>query len=136
MGNYAIIQDGSVINTTIWDGNTETWSPPDGQLAVQIPEGLAVTVGTQYKDGAFFIEYAEVSPDLVPTPADILRKNTIQRDALLSIAALAIAPLQDAVDLEMATAADVALLKKWKQYRVEVNRTKITEPAPSWPSSP
>lgn len=50
----------------------------------------------------------------------------------------AIAPLQDAVDLDDATEAEVAALKAWKKYRVALNRlpeqpgypTDIDWPAP------
>lgn len=72
----------------------------------------------------------------VPSAAEILASNTAQRDALLSNAALAIAPLQDAVDLDEATDAEVALLKQWKQYRVAVNRVDLTQAQPLWPTAP
>lgn len=62
--------------------------------------------------------------------------NTYERDRLLSAATLAIAPLQDAVDLEDATAKEIALLKKWKQYRVAVNRTDLTVDPAVWPKAP
>jgi hypothetical protein len=41
---------------------------------------------------------------------------------LRALADTAIAPLQDAVDIDDATDADVALLKAWKKYRVALNR--------------
>ncbi len=70
------------------------------------------------------------------TPEQILANNTATRDLLLSQAALAIAPLQDAVDLGEATDAETALLKLWKQYRVAVNRLDMTQANPAWPSVP
>ncbi|KWR88757.1 tail fiber assembly protein [Cupriavidus sp. IDO] len=72
------------------------------------------------------------SPVVAPTPEQL----TITRDALLAAAALRIAPLQDAVDLEIASAADVAKLKAWKEYRVAVSRTNLTDGALSWPVKP
>lgn len=63
----------------------------------------------------------------------------MERDRLLGLASLRIAPLQDAVDLDEATAADIALLKKWKQYRVAVNRVSDQAAYPleiSWPAEP
>lgn len=39
-----------------------------------------------------------------------------------AVADTAIAPLQDAVDVDDATEADIALLKAWKKYRVALNR--------------
>jgi len=55
------------------------------------------------------------------------------------IADKAIAPLQDAVDIDDATDADVVLLKAWKKYRVALNRLP-DEPgytsSISWPVTP
>ncbi len=47
---------------------------------------------------------------------------TQQKESLLAMAASKIAPLQDAVDLDIATEAEAALLLAWKKYRVLVNR--------------
>lgn len=41
---------------------------------------------------------------------------------LRKIADYTIAPLQDAVDIDDATADEVASLKAWKQFRVALNR--------------
>ncbi|AHF72894.1 hypothetical protein SOPEG_0134 [Candidatus Sodalis pierantonius str. SOPE] len=49
----------------------------------------------------------------------------------------AIAPLQDAVDLDMATDAEKAALLAWKKYRVLLNRVDITQvPDIDWPEAP
>ncbi|QXI32777.1 tail fiber assembly protein [Pseudomonas promysalinigenes] len=50
-----------------------------------------------------------------------------------------IGTLQDAVDLEMASEAEVAALTAWKVYRVELSRMDITAKVPTaddWPISP
>ena len=60
--------------------------------------------------------------------------NERQRDSLLALAAIRIAPLQDAVDLDDASDEEVALLKKWKQYRVALNR--IDTANPTWTEQP
>jgi len=61
----------------------------------------------------------------------------IQRDLLMSSASTAIQPLQDAVDLDEATDDETALLKKWKQYRVALNRLDLsTAPDITWPLLP
>lgn len=56
------------------------------------------------------------------------------KDGLLSEARLIIDPLQDAVDLAMATDDEKATLLKWKKYRVLLGRVD-TELAPDieWP---
>ncbi|HGM5580729.1 TPA: tail fiber assembly protein [Pseudomonas putida] len=51
----------------------------------------------------------------------------------------AIAPLQDAVDLDEATAAEAALLKDWKRYRIALNRLPEQPGYPTsfdWPVAP
>lgn len=73
------------------------------------------------------------------TPQQILAGALSQRDRLITLAATRIAPLQDAVDLDDATEGDVANLKKWKQYRVAVNRVPDQAGFPNeivWPVEP
>lgn len=51
----------------------------------------------------------------------------------------AIAPLQDAVDLDEATVAETAALKEWKRFRVALNRLPDQEGYPTeidWPAPP
>lgn len=61
----------------------------------------------------------------------------IQKQALMSEASDAIAPLQDAVDLDMATQEEESALKEWKKYRVLLNRVD-TSPGVGvvWPTRP
>ncbi|MEA5673240.1 tail fiber assembly protein [Pseudomonas sp. MH2] len=56
-----------------------------------------------------------------------------------SVADAAIAPLQDAVDLDEATEAEAALLKEWKRYRIALNRLPDQAGYPAtidWPAPP
>ncbi|WP_455154501.1 tail fiber assembly protein [Cupriavidus campinensis] len=71
-------------------------------------------------------------PRYVPTAAELLA----MRNALLGSAAVQIAPLQDAVELGVATANEKALLLAWKQYRVDVSRTDLDVQPVVWPTSP
>lgn len=50
--NYAIVQNGTVINTVEWDG-VAPWQPPSGTTVVQIPDGAYVGIGSPY-DGTTF----------------------------------------------------------------------------------
>ena len=59
---------------------------------------------------------------------------TYRKKRLLFVAAEAIAPLQDAVDLNMATSEEINLLSEWKMYRVLLNRVNTDNP--EWPESP
>lgn len=55
------------------------------------------------------------------------------------VADQAIAPLQDAVDLDEATEAEADLLKSWKRYRVALSRLHEQAGCPTeidWPASP
>ncbi|WP_416425573.1 tail fiber assembly protein [Pseudomonas sp. App30] len=144
---YASVENGAVTNIIVWDGVPFTaavepdedgnggspaqgYTPPTGVTLVAIGD-TGAGIGWTY-DGKAFAPPAAV----VPTAAEILSANTQMRDSLLSVAALAIAPLQDAVDLNTATAAETAALKTWKQYRVAVNRVDLTAAGPAWPAQP
>ena len=60
-----------------------------------------------------------------------------KKQSLLVEAAKGIAPLQDAVDLDMATSEESALLKEWKKYRVLLNRVDTsTAPDIEFPEKP
>jgi hypothetical protein len=74
-----------------------------------------------------------------PVPAPTADEVLAQRDALLAVAALRIAPLQDAVDLDVETGDEVAALTEWKQYRVDLNRIELQAGFPDaieWPVAP
>ncbi|CNH65412.1 tail fiber assembly protein p37 [Yersinia intermedia] len=59
-----------------------------------------------------------------PSPSkEELKSQLISKvDALMAVATSRIGPLQDAVDLDDATNDEIVLLKKWRQYRVALNR--------------
>nr|ELR5201276.1 tail fiber assembly protein [Providencia rettgeri] len=60
-----------------------------------------------------------------------------QKQSLLAEANNAIAPLQDAVDLGIATDEEKAKLTAWKTYRVLLNRVDTsTAPDIDWPQKP
>lgn len=62
---------------------------------------------------------------------------TAKRDALRAQADSSVVPLQDAVDLDEATEAETSMLKKWKQYRVALNRLDLSvAPDITWPKVP
>lgn len=60
-----------------------------------------------------------------------------QKQSLLKEATNAIALLQDAMDLDMATDKEELLLKEWKKYRVLLNRVDTsTAPDIEWTEKP
>lgn len=78
--------------------------------------------------------------DEPPLPdAVIAARNQAERSALLRSATEQIAPLQDAVDLGLATAKEAERLHAWRAYRVALNRLEGKEGYPllvEWPERP
>ncbi|MET4878659.1 tail fiber assembly protein [Morganella morganii] len=72
-----------------------------------------------------------------PTKEQQIEQAEAEKQLRISEAAVTIAPLQDAVDLDMATPKEEALLKEWKKYRVMLNRVDTsTAPDIIWPIKP
>jgi len=94
--------------------------------------------------GARWILQPIPQPEAAPPPpalteAQLATVAIDKRDKLLANATLAMAPLQDAVELDDATPAEVVLLKQWKQYRVAINRVPQQDGFPhaiTWPAAP
>lgn len=64
---YAIVRNGIVENLTEWDGNAETWHPPEGAKAEAFPEG-AVSIGWTWNDGT----PVDPNPPAAPKPQPAL----------------------------------------------------------------
>lgn len=90
--------------------------------------------------GQYVVAGDDGSPKCVPLPAptadEIAKGNSNERDARLSKAALRIAPLQDAVDTDIATEDETSLLLQWKRYRVALNRLDVNASDFEWPEEP
>ena len=66
-----------------------------------------------------------------------IREAEETKNSLMQVASEHIAPLQDAVDLEIATEEENSLLEAWKKYRVLLNRVDTsTAPDIEWPAVP
>jgi len=73
------------------------------------------------------------------TEEELAESALVQISKLLSLASVKIAPLQDAVDLGIATTDETTALAAWKNYRVLVNRVITQSGYPTdidWPSMP
>ncbi|WP_272662324.1 tail fiber assembly protein [Providencia sp. PROV111] len=57
-----------------------------------------------------------------PSKEQLIAEAEYQKQALLNEATAAIAPLQDAVDLGIATDEEREQLREWREYRVLINR--------------
>ncbi len=134
--------------------------PPEGWGYVINQMDAGASVATSFADGVLLVSVAKDGEpaDLLhsitlhvsveeapvplppePIPADPLQQAQEEVARLRAIADAAIAPLQDAVDLEEATEAEIALLKEWKRFRVALNRLPEQAGYPAtidWPSPP
>jgi len=158
----AIVQNWAVVNTTtgivenmiVWDGVEYTeetgigWTVPDGYLAIQTD---VAGVGWTYVNGEFIQPPApEVPP---PTPAEILASQSAKLQRLTQLATAQksaltnrIGVLNDAIELEEATTAEVAELSirqaqliEWKRYAIYLGRVTSQEgwpPEVEWPVQP
>ena len=69
--------------------------------------------------------------------AELKAEATATLSALMAKANAAIAPLQDAVDIDDATEAERASLTAWKKYRIALNRLDLSAaPDIAWPAYP
>lgn len=64
----------------------------------------------------------------VEIPGQIAENNAGIVDSLMAVATAIIAPLQDAIDMDMATEEETARLRAWKIYRIQLSRvdTSVT----------
>ncbi|HBK4658345.1 tail fiber assembly protein [Serratia marcescens] len=72
-----------------------------------------------------------------PTKSMLVAAAERKKAELLDVAGKAIAPLQDADDLAIATEEEAAQLRLWKTYRVQLNRINPQDaPETDWPLPP
>ena len=105
-------------------------APADGKVALPVPDP-PVQASAQ---GYAVIDWDQVvtAEDKAQTEAEQLRATASAEVAQRRATAdEAIAPLQDAVDLNDATAEETELLKAWKRYRIALSR--LPEQA-GWPT--
>lgn len=73
---YAIVNNGVVINSTLWDG-TGDWMPSVG-VAIPVPDGVFFGIGWLY-DGENFIDPNPVIP---PSNLDLYKQAVATRNAV------------------------------------------------------
>ena len=119
------------------DGFVSTWADNPNFLtlsegvsvyevdAAALPEDIS-TLAYRYVDGQF-IQFMQPAAEVAEQ----------RKSVLLSQAAAAIAPLQDAVDVDDATDSELSRLKAWKKFRVALNRLDLAAaPDIDWPVVP
>ncbi|MFK3933968.1 tail fiber assembly protein [Pantoea agglomerans] len=86
-------------------------------------------VNYQYSDGVF------TAPITDAENAELIASSRLAAE--MDEASRVMAPLQDAVDISIATDEEITRLAEWKRYRVELSRIDISEaPDIAWPVRP
>lgn len=118
-----------------------------------VVRAITKDVSTFYPEGKSIIEFDHVSEEVtndgsweVKEGSVVKRELSLQekiedaknrREKLFYNAEVIMAPLRDAITLEMATYEEEKLYKNWQKYRVLLNRVDISEPDNiSWPEIP
>lgn len=132
---YAIIKDGNVVNTIIWDG--KPYSGIDSSLQpILIEEDVVAGVGYSYKDGVFSPPPLSEEEKELQEQLDI-EASAEMKNALMAYSSNKIGVLTDAADLGLSTPEEAQELVMWKKYRILLNRVDISSSSSiQWPLSP
>ncbi|WP_155631564.1 hypothetical protein [Burkholderia stagnalis] len=61
IANYAIVENGVVTNVIVWDGDAESWHPPEGSTAILLPSESPIGVDWTTVDGVNYTPPAQPS---------------------------------------------------------------------------
>jgi hypothetical protein len=128
--NWAMInvETNRVDSVVVWDGNLETWAPPEGYIMVIAGDA---GIGWTYVDGVFI-----QPPVIPPTPEEVLASQSAKLQAAIQLAAAQknalterISQINDAIDFGDVTPAEEAelpvrtsQLAAWKRYATLLGR--------------
>ncbi|MFH2226045.1 tail fiber assembly protein [Enterobacter kobei] len=129
MPTYALVKDGVVENTVIWDGEGDLFS--DYQV-IELSEDESAGPGWSY-DGTEF--YPPVEPE--KSHEELVAEAEQQKEALLSEAQTTISLWQTELQLGIISDEDKASLIAWMQY-IKALQAVDTSIAPDiiWPEKP
>lgn len=100
--------------------NEYTQTPPAGKIRGVDDEGMPVWID---------------SPP--PTRDELIAAAEVRKSGLLAATSVTIAPIQDAVDLDIATDDEKKRYTEWRKYRVLLSRVDTTNaPDIVWPTPP
>lgn len=127
---YIVSTKQDFINAGTWpDDYVEVSDEVYAEFNEQPPEGKMV--GSDKKGYPAWVDTPPLSQEQLVSNAQA------KKDYEMNVAGNKIAPLQDAVDLEIATDDEKTQLAQWKKYRVLLNRVDTsTAPNIRWPDSP
>ncbi|ELI9468635.1 tail fiber assembly protein [Escherichia coli] len=128
---YAVIENNTVVNTVLWDGESE-WSPDNG---VAIPAADGVGIGWLYADGTF------TAPD-IPEPVkyhdELVAEAEAEKRVRIDAATSRIVVWQTKLLMgRKLTDGESASLNAWMDYIDAVTAIDTsTAPDISWPELP
>lgn len=94
-----------------------------------IPKGFTA-------NGEWMFDGEKIVPRIIPHEESVAKASGM-KTYYITLATNAINPLQDAVDLGIATDEEKRLLPLWKKYRIDVNRIDLSKaPEITWPVKP
>lgn len=86
-------------------------------------------VNYRYSDGVFTAPVTDAESEILIASSRLAAET--------EEASRIIAPLQDAIDISIATNEEITRLSEWKRYRVELSRIDVSKaPDISWPEKP
>lgn len=122
------------VSTDPFPGSIEITPDQYTQAVDGMCAGMVVSI-----DGGFSVAFPQPTAEEPPSLDELRTVALARRDSLLAAAALRMAPLQYAVDLNDVTAAEEAAMLIWKRYCVDLNRVELQPDFPDqvdWPVSP
>lgn len=127
--NYAIIENGTVVNVVLWDGEAE-WSPDAGEA---VKTDGTVSIGWSYKDGVF-----SAPPVPEPSQKELIASAEQEQASRLDAAKSAIVIWQTKLLMgRKLSDAESTQLNAWMDY-IDVVTAIDTSKAPdiTWPTAP
>lgn len=112
----------------------ESW--PDEMVLIEIDDKQYEIYSGQPPRGYILSADENGNPMWEEVPGQIEENNIGIIESLMAVASAKIAPLQDAIDMDIATEKEAAQLKQWKMYRIELNRVDTTATDMILPTAP
>ena len=131
MSYYALVKDGVVINTIVWDGSGD-YDFGEGVAAHEAEDDSGVSIGWLYVDGKFS---APPEPDL--THEQLVSQAAAEKYSRLNSADEIFIEWQTKLLLNMATEDEKNYVIAWVKYKDAVRAVDVQKaPDITWPERP
>lgn len=114
---YAIVRDGVVISSVVWDGDAAMWQPPIGHTAIPVTSDLPVGVGWHVSDDGTMTPPTVMEP---PVEASVPRLVTMRQARLALLAINRLGDVPYAIDTLTGNEREMARVE-W-EYSAVVER--------------